>query len=95
MRLVLPDGHERANAVGVVVQMMPGALAGWEAAIVALGLLQYIRMVPEIECRRAFEDEDVLLFLEMVVELIRILSGAKLIDARSLRLCPQRICRLT
>ena len=79
--LVLPDGHVRTNGIAVVVQMVTGALAGWESAIVTF--LQYVRMVPKIECRRAFEEEDVLLFLEMVVEPIRIFAGLKFIDANS------------
>ena len=61
--------------------MVPSALAGRETAVVAF--LQYVRMVPKIERRRAFEDEDVLLFLEMVVKLIRIFAGPKFIDANS------------
>ena len=79
--LVLPDGHERTNGIAVVVQMVPGALAGRETAVVAF--LQYVRMVPKIERRRALEEEDMLLFLEMVVELIRIFAGPKFIDANS------------
>jgi hypothetical protein len=69
------------RGIAVVVQMVPGALAGWETAVVAFP--QYVRVVPEIERRRAFEDEAVLLFLEVVVELIRILPRPKLIDADS------------
>lgn len=79
--LVLPDGHERTSGIAVIVQMVPSALAGRETAVVAF--LQYVRMVPKIESRRAFEDKDVLLFLQMVVKLIRIFAGHKFIDANS------------
>jgi hypothetical protein len=50
--------------------MVPSALAGWETAVIAFP--HYVRMVPEIERRRALEDEDVLLFLEVVVKLMEI-----------------------
>jgi hypothetical protein len=79
--LVLPDSHERTSGIAVVIQMVPSALAGRETAVVAF--LQYVRMVPKIERRRAFEGEDVLLFLEMIVKLIRIFAGPKFIDANS------------
>lgn len=84
--LVLPDGHERTSGIAVVVQMVPSALAGRETAVVAF--LQYVRMVPKIERRRAFEDKDVLLFLQMVVKLIRIFAGPKFIDANSYMRAP-------
>src|SRR5215469_3795826 len=79
--LVFADGHERTNYIAVVVEMVSGPPAGRETAVVAF--LQYVRLIPEIERRRAFQDEDVLLFLEMVVELIRIFARPKFIDADS------------
>ena len=35
IRLVLAEGHEPTNSIAVVVQMVTGALAGRETAIVA------------------------------------------------------------
>jgi len=52
IRLVLAEGHERAKGIAVVVQMVTGALAGRETAIVAFP--HYLRMVPEMGRRRAF-----------------------------------------
>jgi hypothetical protein len=75
---IVANGHEHAVLIGVIEQVMPGALTSREATVATL--LHEIPAAAEKQRSAALQDEDVFLFAKMVVKLIRVLAGLQDID---------------
>jgi hypothetical protein len=74
-------GHEDADRIGVIEQMVPGFLSRRKAAVAAF--VQDIRMTAEVQRRRSLQNEDVLFFGEVVMKSVGVFSRRQLVDAHT------------